>query len=290
MTNRFVEAFTPAEIKAVADLRQTLPELTKTAADAGSGAPLAQLWGVALDRESDDERLDVVLVKFLRAKNLDVNAAAAMIAATLVWRKEFAADSILDETFPEGIYDGVGFIHKTDRDGRPVCYNVYGGIDTNRVFNDIDQFVRWRIQLMEKSIKSGVDFVKVDSMIQVHDYDKVSMFGGQTANSKLATKKIIALMQENYPEFLAKKFFVNVPWWGATIFRLVRPMLSASTVQKFVVCSADSIKGEMTQFIDEDSLPVQYGGTSEVPVTKVAAKEEPDQTVEIESHNMMGVD
>lgn len=55
---------------------------------------------------------------------------------------------------------------------------------------------------MEKGVKL-VDFVNVDSMIQVHDYKGASMFG-RTANAKAATKDIIKIMQDNYPEFLVK--------------------------------------------------------------------------------------
>lgn len=65
---------------------------------------------------------------------------------------------------------------------------------------------------MEQSVQL-IDFVNVDSMIQVHDYKGASMFG-RSANAKAATKEIIKVLQDNYPEFLAVKFFVNVPWWG----------------------------------------------------------------------------
>lgn len=68
--------------------------------------------------------------------------------------------------------------------------------------NHFYRFIRWRVQLMEKGVKL-VDFVNVDSMIQVHDYKGASMFG-RTANAKAATKDIIKIMQDNYPEFLVK--------------------------------------------------------------------------------------
>lgn len=60
---------------------------------------------------------------------------------------------------------------------------------------------------MEKGVKL-VDFVNVDSMIQVHDYKGASMFG-RTANAKAATKDIIKIMQDNYPEFLVKSLYLS---------------------------------------------------------------------------------
>lgn len=65
---------------------------------------------------------------------------------------------------------------------------------------------------MEKGVQK-IDFVNIDSMVQVHDYKDASLFG-RTANTKEATNVLIKLMQDNYPEFLSRKLFVNVPKWG----------------------------------------------------------------------------
>lgn len=140
----------------------------------------------------------------------------------LKWRKEFSTDTILEEEFDTGIFnENVGLLYKTDKDGRPVTYNFYGGLDQNTVFGDVDRlvnhvffhlfllmmyndrFIRWRVQLMEKGIQH-VDFINIDSMVQVHDYKGVSLFG-RTTNTKQATNIMIKLMQDSYPEFLVRK-------------------------------------------------------------------------------------
>lgn len=56
---------------------------------------------------------------------------------------------------------------------------------------------------MEKGMQH-IDFVNVDSMVQVHDYLGVSLFGSRTAKSKQATKEVIKIMQDNYPEVLVR--------------------------------------------------------------------------------------
>lgn len=60
---------------------------------------------------------------------------------------------------------------------------------------------------MEKGI-AHVDFIQIDSMVQVHDYKGVSIFG-RTANAKQAINTIIKLLQDNYPEFLVSIIYVN---------------------------------------------------------------------------------
>ncbi|KAI8378257.1 CRAL-TRIO domain-containing protein [Choanephora cucurbitarum] len=231
--NKFVAAFTVTEAVAVQQLKDALPDILTESLGSNE---VYTLWGVPLDKNADDDRIKVVLVKFLRARNLDIAAAKTMLINTLRWRKEFSADTLLDETFDEKVYnDSLGLLYKTDKEGRPVTYNFYGDLDQEAVFGDINKFIRWRVQLMEKGVKE-IDFVHVDSMVQMHDYKGASMFG-RTANAKEATNTIIKIMQDNYPEFLATKFFVNVPKWGSIVFKLVRPLLSEATVKKFVICA-----------------------------------------------------
>ncbi|KAL0082420.1 CRAL-TRIO domain-containing protein [Phycomyces blakesleeanus] len=265
----------PTEIKAIDELKAKLPEITKEALD--TEEPYV-LWNVPLDSTSTDERLNVLLCKFLRARELNVDNAATMLTNTLKWRKEFKTDDILDETFDQEVYGSLGYLHKHDREGRPVCYNLYGDIDQDKVFANPDTFIRWRVQLMEKGVRS-IDLVKVDSMLQVHDYKGASMFG-RSSNAKAATKEIIAIMQDNYPEYLSTKFFVNVPWWGSMIFQMVRPFLPEATVKKFVVCSSSEIFAGLTTLIDAENLPDRYlpvvatKEVQETPAQKVVVEEE----------------
>lgn len=65
--NPFVQKFTKEETDGVAKLKEKLPEILKNAFKTEEPEPYT-LWGVALDKDSTDERLDVLLVKFLRAR------------------------------------------------------------------------------------------------------------------------------------------------------------------------------------------------------------------------------
>lgn len=91
-----------------------------------------------------------------------------MLVATLRWRLEFKIDELVHETFDPAVFNGLAHITGKDRGGRPVTYNVYGANkDLKAVFGDVQRFVRWRVQFMEKSIRE-LDFLTVDQMIQVH--------------------------------------------------------------------------------------------------------------------------
>jgi hypothetical protein len=59
-----------------------------------------------------------------------------MLTDSLIWRKDFRADHLLDEAIDDSVLGAVSFIHKTDKEDRPVCYNFYGDIDQEKVFGD----------------------------------------------------------------------------------------------------------------------------------------------------------
>ena len=60
------------------------------------------LWGVPLMPSKCHEGTDIVLSKFLKAKDFKVHEAFEMLRKTLIWRKEFKADEILEENLGLG--------------------------------------------------------------------------------------------------------------------------------------------------------------------------------------------
>ncbi|KAI0825493.1 CRAL/TRIO domain-containing protein [Irpex lacteus] len=268
--NELTKKFTEAEWTALKELRAKLTDIYRSAyaSDDKEAAPAPfNLWGIEIDpsNPTKDARVSVVLVKFLRARELNVQEAQTMLVATLKWRQEFKIDELLSEEFPEDVFGGVGRVFGHDKEGRPVTYNVYGGgLDMNPVFSDVKRFIRWRVQLMEKTVRL-LDFEKYDQMIQVHDYEGVSFMGGRDPNQKAAAGEASKIFQDNYPEFLAYKFFINVPTFATWIFWLFKPLLSAKTFAKMNVVGTgkSTVSAALLPVIDAKELPKRYGGEAE---------------------------
>ncbi|KAI0796037.1 CRAL-TRIO domain-containing protein [Abortiporus biennis] len=263
--NALTKQFTAEEWKALKELRKQLPEIVKEAyEDAETKPETVTLWGVTIDpaHPETDAKVSVVLTKFLRARELDVAAARTMLVSTLKWRQQFKIDEVLKEEFPEEVFGKVGFVKGVDKEGRPVTYNLYGGPTIKEVFSDVGRFTRWRVQLMEKTVLL-LDFENHDQMIQVHDYDGVSMF--RDANQKEAAHEATNIFQNHYPEFLAWKYFVNVPTLLTWIFWLFKPLISPKTFAKMTVVGhgPSAIGKEVLPKIDKEQLPKKYGGEAE---------------------------
>ncbi|KAK4416603.1 Patellin-3 [Sesamum alatum] len=222
------------------------------------------IWGVKL---LEDERSDVILLKFLRARDFKVKDAFAMIKNTVKWRKEFGIDDLVEEDLGREL-ERVVFMHGCSKEGHPVCYNVYGEFQDKelyqKMFSDEEKrqkFLRWRIQFLEKSIRK-LDFRPggISTIVQVNDLKNSP--GPNRWELRQATNQALQLLQDNYPEFVAKQVFINVPWWYLALSKMISPFLTQRTKSKFVVSGPSKSTETLFKYISAEQIPTQYGGLS----------------------------
>eukprot|EP00123_Amoebidium_parasiticum_P011221 comp20584_c0_seq1/m.26510 comp20584_c0_seq1/g.26510 ORF comp20584_c0_seq1/g.26510 comp20584_c0_seq1/m.26510 type:complete len:371 (-) comp20584_c0_seq1:207-1319(-) len=281
---------TPKQEEALEAFRKAIPaELQKHKFEKED----LELWAASLSdlENSFGVKEKVVLLKYLRAREFEMEKSLEMIVNTLKWRKEFNVKALSGETFPSA-FDSLGCVYGTDRNNQPVTYNFYGTLDSKAVFEDqggIDMFVRWRVQLMERAIER-LDFENGrEEVAQIHDYAGASMMS-MDKSMKAASKTIIALFQDHYPEFLSKKLFINVPFVMEKLYAFFSILAPPRTRAKFTMISAGNVRSSLIEMIDPTNLPSKYGGfaTSEdkpiagVKVEKVHVKAGSKETVNVE--------
>jgi len=220
------------------------------------------IWGVTINpTKPKDSKVSVVLMKFLRARNLSISEAKDMLVNTLRWRKQFDIEAALKEEFPADIFGQLGHLCGRDKEGRPVIYNVYGAVKDNKtVFGDLQRFIRWRVALMERSV-ALLDFREIDQTLQIHDYEGVSLTS-RDSHAKAAATEATNIFQSHYPELLYRKFFINVPTVLNWLFWFFKGFLSPKTIAKMTVVgtSHHAIKKALLPLIDAKELPKKYGG------------------------------
>ncbi|KAL3503751.1 hypothetical protein ACH5RR_038200 [Cinchona calisaya] len=223
------------------------------------------LWGVPLMPIRGDKGTDVILLKFLKAREFKVNDAFEMLRSTLQWRKLNNIDSILEEDFGND-YESMSCMSGVDRRGHPVCYNVYGVFGNDDLYNKTfgtqegrERFLRWRLQLMERQIQK-LDFRPegVSSLLQINDLKDAP--GPSRKDLRVATRQAVALLQDNYPEFVARNIFINVPFWYYAFNALLSPFLTQRTKSKFVFARANRVTETLLKYIPGEEIPVKYGG------------------------------
>ncbi|XP_057468638.1 patellin-3-like [Actinidia eriantha] len=254
------------------------------------------IWGVPLLK---DERTDVILLKFLRAREFKVTDAFVMLRNTIRWRKEFNIDALIDEDLGDDL-EKVVFMHGFDKEGHPVCYNVYGEFQNKELYQKtfVDEekrmnFLRWRNQFLERSIRK-LDFRPggVSTIFQVSDLKNSP--GPGKRELRIATRQALQLLQDNYPEVVAKQVFINVPWWYLAFYTMISPFLTQRTKSKFVIAGPSRTAEILFKYISPEQVPIQYGGLSvdfcdcnpefsiDDPATVITVRPATKQTVEIQ--------
>ncbi|KAL6989091.1 hypothetical protein U1Q18_014842 [Sarracenia purpurea var. burkii] len=104
----------------------------------------------------------------------------------------------------------VGYMSSTDREGHPICYNVFGGFEKEEIYEKVfgtaekrEGFMRWRVQLMEKGVRK-LDFKAggVNSLLHINDLKNSP--GPSKKELRIATKQAVRILQDNYQEFVAR--------------------------------------------------------------------------------------
>ncbi|XP_016540335.2 patellin-3 [Capsicum annuum] len=268
--------------KTVEEIKETIVEVTGTASsaqvveekqteeDVQPPAPAPEevsIWGIPL---LADERSDVILLKFLRARDFKVKDAFAMLKSVVSWRKEFNIDQLLEEDLSGLGLEKVVYNHGVDKEGHPVCYNAFGAFQDNELYQNtfadkekMNKFLRWRIQFMEKSIRN-LDFSPdgICTFVQVIDLKNSPGLFLFKKELRQATNRALQLLQDNYPEFVAKQVFINVPWWYPAYYRMINVLFTTRTKSKFVFAGASRSAETLFRYIVPEQVPVQYGGLS----------------------------
>ncbi|KAK4490032.1 hypothetical protein RD792_000686 [Penstemon davidsonii] len=225
------------------------------------------IWGIPL---LADEKSDVILLKFLRARDFKVKEAFTMLKNVVSWRKEFKIDELLEEeNIGEGL-EKVVYIHGVDKEGHPVCYNSFGEFQDKELYSNTfadgekrAKFLRWYIQFLEKNVRK-LEFSPEGTctIVQVTDLKNSPGLILSKKELRQATNQALQLLQDNYPEFVAKQVFINVPWWYVAYNRMISPFLTQRTKSKFVFAGPTKTAETLLQYIAPEQIPVQYGGLS----------------------------
>ncbi|KAJ3674496.1 hypothetical protein LUZ60_005112 [Juncus effusus] len=224
------------------------------------------LWGVPLMPNKCPEKNNVILLKFLRAREFKLKEAYTMLEKNLQWRKDSKIDFILDETALGENLHSTCFMSGTDRENRTVCYNILGAFKSHAIYERAfgseekkSNFLRWRVQLMEKAIeKLEFEPGRPASFVQVIDLKDAPSLTKKEI--RVAMKEAVDLLQDNYPEFVAKSIFINVPFWYYAFSSMVLPFLTQRTRSKFVLARPLRVTETLLKYISIENIPVSYGG------------------------------
>ncbi|KZT08288.1 CRAL/TRIO domain-containing protein [Laetiporus sulphureus 93-53] len=221
---------------------------------------------------------DFTLMRFLRARSFDTEAATTMWIKCQAWRK--SVDGVgIDEIYKQ--MDPYDFperrevfeywpmwFHKTDKAGRPVNIQHYGGVNMSELYKQItpERFWHYMLATAESIPRDILPAAsrkvgrQVDGTFLIVDLKGFSL--SQFWQMKDIARDAFQMSQDNFPEVSSKFYIINAPSSFTIIWSFVKRWLSKNTVDKMDILGSE-YHPVLLEHIDAESLPASLGGKCE---------------------------
>nr|XP_037281716.1 SEC14-like protein 2 [Rhipicephalus microplus] len=237
--------------------------------DAKEQAALEQLKE-ALKDVWQEQFTDAYLMRWLRARDLDVAKADDLLRKNLQWREKNKVDTLVEryechpivkQYFPGGIFNH-------DRDGSPIYIIPIGSGDFKGMLQCLSKeelvihvvYMLERLQ-RERESQSRKLGKLIDKSVFFFDWENFSLRQVYSWQVVDYIRALVGLYENNYPETLKLGLLVNTPSFFPVFWKLIRPFLSERTAGKIKIFSKDGWLPTLLEYVDPSQLPAQWGGT-----------------------------
>ncbi|XP_010908808.1 uncharacterized protein [Elaeis guineensis] len=208
---------------------------------------------------------NLMLRRFLRARDLDIEKASSMFLKYLKWRREAVPNGFISEAEVQNeLIQKKIFMQGFDKMGHPILVGLAARHYHSK--RDMDEFKRFMVYILDNlcaRVPSGHEKFLVIVDLQGWGY------------SNCDTRAYIAalnIMQNNYPERLGKALLIHVPYIFMKAWKMICPFIDKNTKKRFVFVEDKNLKATLLEDIDESQLPEIYGGKLPLVSIEDAAK------------------
>ncbi|XP_076455450.1 SEC14-like protein 1 [Babylonia areolata] len=210
------------------------------------------------------------LLRFLQARDFNIEKAREMLVHSLAWRKLHDIDRLLDVyTTPdvmETYYPG-GW-HHHDREGRPLYILRLGQMDVKGLMRSVGEeaILKHVLAKNEEGIKLAAEATRkrgypVSACTCIVDLEGLSMRHLWRPGVR-ALLRIIETVEANYPETMGRLLIVRAPRVFPVLWTLVSPFIDENTRRKFMIYGGKDYLGSggLVEFVEKQYIPDFLGG------------------------------
>uniref|UniRef100_A0A1B6BXY7 CRAL-TRIO domain-containing protein n=1 Tax=Clastoptera arizonana TaxID=38151 RepID=A0A1B6BXY7_9HEMI len=219
---------------------------------------------------------DTMLLRFLRARDFNVEKARGLLSESLTWRKKHGVDKVLSEyQIPQVVTDYFpGGWHHHDKDGRPLYLLRLGQMDVKGLLKTIgeDGLLKLIMHVCEEGLRLADEATRscgkpILTWCLLVDLEGLNMRHLWRPGIK-ALLRIIEIVEANYPETLGRVLIIRAPRVFPILWTLVSTFIDDITRSKFLFYGGNDYQdaGGLTDYIPEQYVPDFLGGTCKTKV------------------------
>ncbi|KAL3612951.1 hypothetical protein D5086_003971 [Populus alba] len=212
------------------------------------------------------------LLRFLKAREFNIDKTIQMWEEMLNWRKEYGTDSILEDFEFEELEEVLQFYphgyHGVDKEGRPVYIERLGKAHPSKLMRitTIERYLKYHVQEFERAIQEKFSACSIAAKRRI--CSTTTILDVQGLGIKNFTRTAATLLggvtkidSSYYPETLHRMFIVNAgPGFKKMLWPVAQKFLDAQTIAKIQVLEPRSLP-KLLEIIESSQLPDFLGGS-----------------------------
>uniref|UniRef100_A0A8D7ZT69 SEC14-like protein 2 n=4 Tax=Culex pipiens TaxID=7175 RepID=A0A8D7ZT69_CULPI len=218
------------------------------------------------------EHDDYYLLRWLRARSWNPEAAEKMLRDSMKFRERWNADEIDQWPTPQVLKDLTP--HGTpgfDRDGSPIIIIPFAGFDIWGLLHTVSRadIVRMTMQALERYMKLAFEQSQKTGnpacrqVVVIFDMENFNLKQYVWRPASEVVISLIKMYEANYPEILKCCYIINAPKVFAFAYNMVKNFLGEYTITKIKIYKSDQSKWlpPILERCDPSQLPAHFGGT-----------------------------